>query len=111
MPLGFTATQDVLAAIASLERTADIRFSPDHRRLALTAITREQLFALAALDIGLEKQPRSTQSGTIDRDHLAALSAEMTTRSSHCSALLAHNSWDPVAPLHRIFSCRDWAGA
>jgi hypothetical protein len=111
MQLGFTATQDVLAAIASLERTEDIRFSPDHRRLALTAIPREQLFVPAALDIELEKQPRSTQSGTIDCGHLAALSAEMTTRPSHCRALLAHNSWGPTAPLHRLLSCRDWAGA
>lgn len=60
MQLGFTATPDALAAIASIERTEDIRFSPDRRRLALTAITREQLFLF---DIQVQADKRIHLSG------------------------------------------------
>lgn len=44
MQLGFSATQAVLDLLATIQRTEDIRFSPDYRRLALTSITREQIF-------------------------------------------------------------------
>lgn len=60
MQLGYTATPDALAAIASIERTEDIRFSSDRRQLALTAITREQLFLF---DIQVQADKRIHLSG------------------------------------------------
>ncbi|MGL4316015.1 MAG: hypothetical protein ACRCTL_05320 [Pseudomonas sp.] len=44
MQLGFSATPAVLDLLAIIQRTEDLRFSPDYRRLALTSISRDQIF-------------------------------------------------------------------
>lgn len=69
MQLGFTATEDVLAALASIERTEDIRFSPDRQRLVLTSITREQLFVF---DIRVQpgKQIHLSNTRVLTSEHL-----------------------------------------
>jgi hypothetical protein len=44
MQLDFSTTQAVRDLLAIIQRTEDIRFSPDYRRLVLASITRDQIF-------------------------------------------------------------------
>lgn len=74
MPLAISAPQHVLDAISAIGRTEDIRFSPDHRRLAVAAILRAQIFVF---DIEVQvttkgKQVHLSQVIELSSDHLLA---------------------------------------
>lgn len=58
MQLNFSAPQEVLDTIATIGRTEDLRFSPDHRRLAVAAILRAQIFVF---DIEVRSTPTGKQ--------------------------------------------------
>jgi hypothetical protein len=56
MQIEYSATEDVRAAIARLERTEDVQFAPGGGRLAVTAFNENRLLVLG-IDVGSHAEP------------------------------------------------------